>query len=69
MVKVNIHEHWTRVTRFKPLSVSVHTYKGQRLRRPSRKKLPDPFVNKRSGYEIRVTSFETSNFSYAEPNA
>ena len=26
MVKVNIHEHWTRVTRFNPLWVSVQTY-------------------------------------------
>ena len=25
MVKVNIHEHWTRVTRFDPLWVSGHT--------------------------------------------
>ena len=28
MVKVNIHEHWTRVTRFNPLWVSAYTYRS-----------------------------------------
>ena len=28
MVKVNIHEHWTRVARFNPLWVSAYTHRG-----------------------------------------
>ena len=29
MVKMNIHKHWTRVTRFNPLRVSAVTHKQE----------------------------------------
>ena len=62
IVKVNIHEHWTRVTRFNPLWVSgSHNL-------PCRKQRKDPATRVWRNYCRRLHSYITSAYSFQSKN-